>query len=435
MARGETLFPVLKNEIRTVRTALWLRPTAFCIAAALAAALLATANALLPRGSFSWLPEIDVTTVEELLRLLATGMLTVATVTLSVLMLVLSLAAGQVSPRAVPEIMADRVTQNALGSFLATFVYALAALLLLGFGAVSGPGVTLVFFGALLLALNAVRYIVQWAHHVAEILKINHMIDRVHHHGLAVLEAYLGGGADVDCKELPTAGRDVTTVQPDSAGYVQLIDEKRLHHVACDEDLVVRLRVQEGDFIHPHAQLMEVLGAKPQDEVVEALRGAVVVGYERSHEGDPRLAFVLLAEIACRALSPGINDPQSARSCVQYLGSLLALAASCPPGRYPPSRSADGRVDFVRSDFRVMLERAFRPIMRDGAAMAEVIIAIMSVLRELCRQAAPDYLDCVAEEARRAEALGEASLQHEADKKALHRMADELRSIVARRRA
>src|SRR3546814_3439390 len=107
-------------------------------------------------------------------------MLTVATVTLSVLMLVLNLAAAQVSPRAVPEVMADQVTQNALGTFLATFVYSLTALLLLGFGAVSGPGLTLVVFGALLLALNAVRYLVQWSHHVAEVLKVNRMIHRIH---------------------------------------------------------------------------------------------------------------------------------------------------------------------------------------------------------------------------------------------------------------
>src|SRR3546814_242178 len=111
---SDTLLPVLKNEVRKVRTALWLRPTAFCIAAALAAVLLATLAAVLPRGSLAWLPEVGVDAVGELLKLLAAGMLTVATVTLSVLMLVLNLAAAQVSPRAVPEVMADQVTTNAL---------------------------------------------------------------------------------------------------------------------------------------------------------------------------------------------------------------------------------------------------------------------------------------------------------------------------------
>ncbi len=41
--------------------------------------------------------------VTDILRFVAGGMLTMTTVTLSVLMLVLSLAAGQASPRTVPE--------------------------------------------------------------------------------------------------------------------------------------------------------------------------------------------------------------------------------------------------------------------------------------------------------------------------------------------
>src|SRR3546814_17275645 len=117
-------------------------------------------------------------------------MLTVATVTLSVHMLVLNLAAGQVSPRAVPEIMADRVTQNAMGTFLGTFVYALSALLLMGFEVVARSGVSLLFLGALLMMLNAGRSLVQWTNTVATILKITHPLHRLPRHTDAVQDAY-----------------------------------------------------------------------------------------------------------------------------------------------------------------------------------------------------------------------------------------------------
>src|SRR3546814_2004412 len=129
-------------------------------------------------------------------------------------MLVLNLAAAQVSPRAVPEVMADQVTQNALSTFLATFVYSLTALLLLGFGAVSGPGLTLVVFGALVLALNAVRYLVQWSHHVAEVLKINRMIDRIHRHAAGVLDSYLDGERHARCDAPAAAPRQGFAVHP-----------------------------------------------------------------------------------------------------------------------------------------------------------------------------------------------------------------------------
>ncbi len=432
---GEQLIPRVKNEIRAVRTALWFRPSAYCIIAALAAAFVATVDGFLPPHALAWLPEVEVATVTELLKLMAGSMLTVATVTLSVLMLVLSLAAGQASPRAVPEIMADPVTQNALGTFLATFTFALAALLLFGFGAVAGPGVTLIFFGALFLVLNALRYLVQWIHHVADTLKINRMIYRIHRQAKAVLQAYLKMQVEgVEGEAAGAATGEETPVFPTATGYVQLIDARRLHDLARAQHLSVRLCVQEGDFVHDHRNLMMLRGGRADDETCEALRATVVVGFERSHEGDPRLGFELLAEVACRALSPGINDPQTALAAIEYLGSLLALAAVRPADDYPARTTPDGCVTFLRPDFGAMLERALRPVVRDGAAEAEVMAAVMQVLCDLAGCAAPDHLDAVLEEAERAEAFGMSALTLERDKKAFCEKVQELRDLVAGRR-
>lgn len=431
---GESLFPVLKNEIRTVRSALWFRPSAFSIFAVLLALFVATIDGFLPKDALAWMPEVEKSTVLDLLHLLAGSMLTVATVTLSVLMLVLSLAAGQASPRAVPELMADPVTQNALGTFLATFVFALTALLLFGFNAVAGPGVALTFICALFFVMNSLRYLVQWIHHVADTLKVNRMIYRIHRQARSVLEAYLDSEAPEACEAAEEGEGEEVSIYPSSTGYVQLIDAERLHDLACEHDLVVNLCIQEGDFVHPRRRLMRLRGENLPEEARAALQAAAVVGFERSHEGDPRLGFELLAEVACRALSPGINDPQSAMACIEYLAGLLAMAAERPRDDYPPASSADGRVRFRRPDFEALLERALRPVIRDGAASAEVICRIMGVFIELAEQAAPDYLDQIAEEARRAEAFGTACLELKADKESLCGMTAELQEVLAARR-
>ena len=431
----ESLFPVLKNEIREIRTVLWFRPTVYCVLAVLVAVLVATIDGFLPRGVLDWLPRVDVATVQELLKLVAGGMLTVATVTLSVLMLVLSLAAGQASPRAVPEIMADPVTQNALGTFLATFVYALTALLLFGFGAVNVPGVTLIFIVALLLMMNSVRYLVQWIHHVAETLKINRVIHRIHNQAKTVLEAYFDYAPPTECAAVEPPRGEARAVHPDSSGYVQLVDARRLHALARRQRLVIRLCVEEGDFVHPRRPLMTICGdAAVDDALRSALRAAVVIGFERSSEGDPRLGFELLAEIACRALSPGVNDPQSALACIEYLGSLLALAGERGKRDYPPASTPDGLLRFRRSDFAAMLERAMRPVVRDGAASAEVVCAVMSVLSELAEKAHPDHVPAIEEEAQRTQDFGAAALTLDKDRDSLCALAERLREVAAARR-
>jgi uncharacterized membrane protein len=434
-AAGDSVLPILKNKLRRVRTALWFRPTAYCIIAAVEAVFIATVDGFLPRDALAWLPAAEEGTVQELLKLMAGSMLTVATVTLSVLMLVLSLAAGQASPRAVPEIMADPVTQNALGTFLATFVFSLTALLLFGFGAVAGPGVTLTFVFALLFVMNSLRYLVQWIHHVANALKVNRMIDRIFRQAETVLTTYLESSPPEGDAEVAEIAGPEASLTPDDSGYVQLIDSGKLHELARDLELSVKLCIQEGDFVHPNRRMMELRGKAPDETGEQALRSTVVVGFERSHESDPRLGFELLAEVACRALSPGINDPQTALASIAYLGALLSLAARRGKDDYPSIRSSDGRVEFLRPDFSALLERALRPVIRDGAGSAEVICEIVRILGDLVRVAAPDHLDAILDEAQRAEEMGMAALTLEADKAALGRSLKDLRHFAASRGA
>lgn len=433
-ASGESLLPVLKNEARAIRAALWFRPTAYCLLAVVVAIFVATVDGFLPRDSLAWLPQIDGAGVEDLLKLLAGSMLTVATVTLSVLMLVLSLAAGQASPRAVPEVMADPVTQNALGTFLATFVFALTALLLLGFDAVNRPGVTLIFFCALLLVMNSVRYLVQWIHHVADSLKLNRIVHRVHRQAKQVLEDYLDCAPAVACEAATARAGAAREICAGSTGYLQLIDGERLHALACAHDLVIRLAAAEGDFVHPRRRLMTLCGPPVDDATVAALRATAVVGFERSHAGDPRLGFELLAEIAGRALSSGINDPQSALVCIAYLGSLLSLAGARGRADYPADRTPNGRVHFRRADFGALLERAIRPLARDGANSAEVLCALMDCLIELAGSAHADHLEAIEQEALRVAGFGAEGLALEIDRRKLADMMRQLHEITAQRR-
>src|SRR3546814_17895774 len=115
--------------------------------------------------------------------------------------------------------MADRVTQKAMGIFLGTFFEALSALLLLGFEVVARSGVSLLFLGALLMVLTAVRYLVQWIHHVAEILKINHTLPRVHRQAVAVLDAYLADDTPNACAEVALASGEALQQRQCSVGY------------------------------------------------------------------------------------------------------------------------------------------------------------------------------------------------------------------------
>tara|TARA_R110001592_G_scaffold62432_4_gene191100 strand:+ start:1118 stop:2368 length:1251 start_codon:yes stop_codon:yes gene_type:complete len=416
---------------------MWFRPSVCSLLAAVVALTIAGVDQSIPEGMARLLPVIDSEAAKDLLRLVAAGMLTVTTVTLSVTMLVLNLTASQASPRAVPELMADPVTQNALSTFLATFVFAVTALGLFGFKAVSETGVTLIFAVSVFLGIWAIRYLMQWMHHVAVSSKLNSIIVKIYNQASKCLESYLSAdNDDSDSSGFPALDDgDGEIIHAGGAGYVQLINIEALTQSAEALDLYVRLHVAEGDFVHGATALMTAWGAKSADREAQArLCRSIAVGGDRTPEDDPRLGIEILAEIACRALSPGLNDPQSAIVCINYLGALLTRAGRVPQAAYPAEQVKGGRVRRVVIGFDQLLIRAFRPVIRDGGSQAEIVGRILEVLADMSRTIAADHLDAVSTEAGRAAEMAQGKLSLDADREAVTRAAKAVDTVIRARR-
>src|SRR5690606_9793071 len=101
-------------------------------------------------------------------------------------------------------------------------------------------------------------------------------------------------------------------------------------------------------------------------------------------ESDPLLGMELLGEVAERALSPGINDPNTAVSCVRYLSDLLVRVAPRPlPVR--TFRDDDGsiRVIVPTPDFRDFVERPLLGVASAGAGHLTVVLALLTLLTEV----------------------------------------------------
>ena len=429
----------LKGQLRAIRSALWFRPSAFCLLAAGFAVILAVTDVLLPSQALQWLPTVEPEFARDILKLLSGSMLTVSTLVLSALMLVLNLVAGQATPRAVPELMADSVTQNALGIFLATFVFSITALMLFGLGAYSDVAVTLVFFGAILLVAISLRYLLQWIHHVADALKLNRVIERLAGQARRALENYLEIGDENEGRsgsawDEIAEGEGALPVYAHTTGYIQLIDVEAITGILKKHDLRLQFVCHVGDFLHANRPFAWVAGQEePDQKRLDQIASTLVLGADRSSQDDPQLGIELLTEVASRSLSPGINDPKSALACIDYLVSLLSTAGEVPPEKYPPAILCDGRLNIRRQTYADLLERAWRPIVRDGGGHAEVICGILNALVELASMVDPGHLDALREEGERAHAFGKEMLHLEADRSSLDRLSKRLDETIRSR--
>ena len=110
------------------------------------------------------------------------------------------------------------------------------------------------------------------------------------------------------------------------SGYIQYIDPESVLTLAREHDLVIRLLCRPGHFVWHETVVALVWPAdRVNEELEEDLQSAFRVGSGRTPTQDLVYAVNQLTEMAVRAMSPAINDPFTAMTCLDHLGEGLGL--------------------------------------------------------------------------------------------------------------
>ncbi|MEO7323976.1 MAG: DUF2254 domain-containing protein [Dokdonella sp.] len=318
----------MKVRLRQLATHLaesfWLVPATMVLGSVVLAMLLLAVDRqdLLPAWltKSNWLYNGGGEGARTLLGAIASSTIGVAGTVFSITIAALSLAAGQMGPRLLRNFTRDRGNQATLGVFLGTFSYALMVLRSVRTQeeGLFTPHIALTF--GIALAFVCVATLVYFVGHMASRINVDTVID-------LVSEDVRSGLKDLVTDTVPVAGlptaawNDATPVLDARRGYLQHVDRQGLATWAAKNGTRLRLLVGPGDYVFPGAPIAVMVPAVPDAE--NAIHDATALGRTRSRAGDTEQAIRQLVEVAVRALSPGINDPHTAMSVLDRLGSSL----------------------------------------------------------------------------------------------------------------
>jgi uncharacterized membrane protein len=367
----------------TLRTNLWLVPAIEVVAAV---ALFAVTHALdvaafhghitLP----SWMRFGDADATRQILITLAGAVITVVGVVFSIILVTLTLASTQFGPRMLRNFIRDRGTQLTLGTFVATFVYAI--LVMISIGSYGGRFVPhLSATTAVVLVAVSMGVLIFFIHHTAvsiQLPRVIHTIARDLSRAIDAESTAVGvtREAGPSVEELLTRMADSGgTVGAPSSGYLQFIRHQTLVRIATEKGAVIRLMHRPGHFVVRGQTLATVWPPQAAGVVTQALRRAHISGASRTLAQDLPFAVDQLVEIAIRALSAAVNDTFTALTCIDWLGESLAKISD----RWHPERVHRDAHGFVRVitahiTYERLVEHAFEKIRQAGRGMPAVLI-------------------------------------------------------------
>ena len=180
MTIRQTLF--IRQALYNLRGGFLVRPLTIALVLGLAGAFLSWLEESIPDFS-DWVPKVlfpshaDPQVAQVILGGIAASIMTVVSIVFAILLMTLTLASMQFSPRIIVSFARDRVTQWTLGIFLGTFSYCMAALPAAhSLPQPFSPVVTVM--GAMLLALACVGWLLFFIHHIAHAISVGQIVDR-----------------------------------------------------------------------------------------------------------------------------------------------------------------------------------------------------------------------------------------------------------------
>jgi uncharacterized membrane protein len=422
-----------------LRTNLWFVPGVEVAAAiGLFAGTLALDRAAY-HGDFglpSWVISGSADAARQILTAIAAAVITVVGVVFSIILVTLTLASTQFGPRMLRNFIRDRGTQLTLGTFVATFIYAVLVLVSIGPGPrgdfVPHIGVTV----TLALTVADMAVLIFFIHHTASAIQLPNVIasiavdlsEAIEEQG-AGHNATTGGGAERGLSSAELLTRMDTeggAVQAADSGYVQFIRLGSMVGFAAQANAVISLHHRPGHFIVQGHTIGTVWPPEATAQVNEALARAHITGPYRTLTQDVSFGIDQLVEIAIRALSPAVNDTFTAITCVDWLGdSLCTIARRWHPARVHRDDQGFIRVIAAQPSYERLVQRSFEKIRQASMGMPAIMIRQLDAIAQIMMETSgPGQRRVLLDQAGMIQRASERTVSEEADRADVRRSFD-----------
>jgi len=345
------------------------------------------------------IPDLLVNNTETARALLTNfigGLISIMVFSFSMVMILLSQASSNFSPRLLPGLISNRRHQMVLGFYIATIIYCI--FILVSIKANSNeyqlPGFSMLL--AIFLMLNCLAAFIYFIHYISQEIQISNIMEKVFNKSKMRLEILIDEDAANKHKDIEESIK-WHYYNSNKSGYFQNISLENIKKIVVNTDSIIDIIPFKGDFILADAKLFRI-NKKLKDEEIENIYRHFEFAKSEMIEDNYVLAFKQITEIALKAMSPGINDPGTALNAIDYLTQLFIIRAQKKDVNNiiveNKLRVSMTTVKFKNLLFQVMA--ALRTYCKHDIIMVQKLIKMLNSISENCEN--KDYEKCITEE-------------------------------------
>ncbi len=303
-------------------------------------------------------------TALTILSALITGLISMMVFSFSMVMLLLSQASNNYSPRLLPGLISDKVHQIILGIYLATILFLIFILFSIQ---PTGDKYQIPGFSVLLGILGTVICIysfIYFIHNISQNIQINNIMDKIHLLAKSRLKKIIENDSK-SSNEFPSS-EDWFEYYNGKSGYFQNVSISNLVDICEDKNTQIHILPIKGSFVLKGNPLF-----KSKEELDKETLKTILANF-KLHKAELvadnyLLAFKQITEVIVKAMSPGTNDPGTAINGIDYLTELFCLR-------------------MLKKDTNVYGrdEKVFIKI--NSVSFSELIYQVMASIRTYCKQ-------------------------------------------------
>ena len=330
----------------------------------------------------------DRTVALNLLTTLIGALISLTVFSFSMVMVLLSNATANLTPRLLPSLIESRRHQVVLGVYLGTILYCIVIAMGYGLGTSDGQPPSASLSLAILLGIACLALFIYFIHGVSVSIQVGKVLLRTYERAEASLAANLARAARHEhAYEIPDVSTWTAFESPESGFFRGMSAQGLAHRLqgpAAPPRAAIVLAVTPGSFVLAGECLAHV---SPGVIAGHEIERHIFLGPVGDVDDDYAYDVEQPTEVALKALSPGINDPGTAVIAVRYIERLLIRAMMMRPVRVTTDADGTPRVYEPLTVWWVLLDRHFGALAHYGADDPYFRVAARSAIDDLARHA------------------------------------------------